>query len=98
LDRFVVSKCDKAVSQGEVIVTLPGGDVLLLEPSSAGIKDTDGDTIDTVEIARNVTEQKKAEAPLNRTLPQQNKAMLENNGRSISSDDALELARRTLSF
>ena len=56
-------------------VLLPGGDVLLVELNSAAIKDSDGNIIGAVEVARDVTEQKKAEALLNTTLLQQNESL-----------------------
>ena len=40
-------------------VTLPNGSVLLVELISAAIKDAQGNIISAVEIARDVTEQKK---------------------------------------
>lgn len=56
-------------------ISLPNGDILLLELNSAAIKDTEGNIIGAVEVARDVTEQKKAEALLNRTLLQKNEAL-----------------------
>jgi histidine kinase len=53
-------------------ISLPNGDVLLVELNSAPIKDAEGNIIGAVEVARDVTEQKKAEALLNRTLLKQN--------------------------
>lgn len=53
-------------------ITLPNGTVLLVELTSAAIKDAEGNIISAVEIARDVTEQKKAEALLNKTLLEQN--------------------------
>ena len=40
-------------------ITLPNGTVLLVELTSAAIKDEEGNIISAVEIARDVTEQKK---------------------------------------
>jgi PAS domain S-box-containing protein len=56
-------------------VSLPNGDILLLEISSAAIKDAEGNIIGAVEVARDVTEQKKAEALLNKTLLEQNEVL-----------------------
>jgi PAS domain S-box-containing protein len=56
-------------------VSLPNGDILLLEVNSAAIKDAEGNIIGAVEVARDVTEQKKAEALLNKTLLEQNEVL-----------------------
>jgi PAS domain S-box-containing protein len=56
-------------------ISLPNGDVLLVELNSAPIKDAEGHIIGAVEVARDVTEQKKAEALLNRTLLRQNEVL-----------------------
>ena len=56
-------------------ITLPNGDILLVELSLAAIKDKTGNIIGAVEVARDVTEQKKAEALLNKTLLKQNQAL-----------------------
>jgi PAS domain S-box-containing protein len=53
-------------------ISLPNGDVLLVELNSAAIRNEEGNIIGAVEVARDVTEQKKAEALLNRTLLKQN--------------------------
>ncbi|MFC1798872.1 SpoIIE family protein phosphatase [Thermodesulfobacteriota bacterium] len=56
-------------------MTLPNGDILLLEVSSAAIKDEKGKITGAVEVSRNVTEQKKAEAILNKTLLERNEVL-----------------------
>jgi PAS domain S-box-containing protein len=56
-------------------VSLPNGDTLLIELNSAAIKDEEGNITGAVEVARDVTEQKKAEALLNRTLLKQNEVL-----------------------
>jgi sigma-B regulation protein RsbU (phosphoserine phosphatase) len=48
---------------------------LLIELNSAAIKDEEGNITGAVEVARDVTEQKKAEALLNRTLLKQNEVL-----------------------
>jgi PAS domain S-box-containing protein len=53
-------------------IRLPNGDLLLVEMTSAAIRDEKGHIVGAVEVARDVTEQKKAEALLNQTLLQQN--------------------------
>jgi PAS domain S-box-containing protein len=53
-------------------ISLPNGDTLLIEVSSAAVKDEEGKIIGAVEVARDVTEQKKAEALLNQTLLERN--------------------------
>lgn len=58
--------------RGVVDIALPGGAVSLVEISSAAIKDEQGAIIGAVEMARDVTEQKKAEVLLNKTLLQSN--------------------------
>jgi PAS domain S-box-containing protein len=55
--------------------SLPNGDVLLVEINSAAIKDAEGSIIGAVEVARDVTEQKKADALLNKTLLKQNEVL-----------------------
>jgi PAS domain S-box-containing protein len=56
-------------------VSLPNGNILLLELNTAAVKDTEGNIIGAVEVARDVTDQKRTEALLNRTLLQQNEAL-----------------------
>ena len=56
-------------------ISLPNGDILLIELNSAAIKDEKGNIIGAVEVARDVTEQKKAEALLNKTLLKQNEVL-----------------------
>ena len=56
-------------------LTLPNGDTLLLEVSSAAIKDEKGNITGAVEVSRDVTEQKKAEAILNKTLLDRNEVL-----------------------
>jgi len=56
-------------------ITLPNGDTLLLEVTSAAIKDEKGKIIGAVEVSRDVTEQKKAEAILNKTLLDRNEVL-----------------------
>ncbi len=56
-------------------IALPNGDVLLVELTSAALRDDDGNIIGAVEVARDVTEQKKAEALLNKTLVEQNEVL-----------------------
>jgi len=56
-------------------ITLPNGDTLLLEVSSAAIKDEKGKITGAVEVSRDVTEQKKAEALLNKTLLDRNEVL-----------------------
>ena len=56
-------------------IALPNGDTLLLEVSSAAIKDEKGKITGAVEVSRNVTEQKKAEAILNKTLLDRNEVL-----------------------
>lgn len=53
-------------------IRLPNGALVLVELRSAAIRDEKGHIIAAVEVARDVTEQKKAEALLNQTLLQQN--------------------------
>ena len=53
-------------------ILLPEGNILLLETNSAAIKDAEGKIIGAVEVARDVTDQKKAEALLNKTLLERN--------------------------
>jgi phosphoserine phosphatase RsbU/P len=65
-------------------IRLPNGDLLLVELRSAAIRDEKGYIIGAVEVARDVTEQKKAEALLNRTLLQQNEDLKRLN-RELSS-------------
>jgi hypothetical protein len=61
--------------RGIIDITLPNGDTLLLEVSSAAIKDEEGKIIGAVEVSRDVTEQKKAEAILNKTLLERNEVL-----------------------
>ncbi len=56
-------------------ITLPNGDTLLLEVSSAAIKDEKGKITGAVEVSRDVTKQKKAEAILNKTLLDRNEVL-----------------------
>ncbi len=56
-------------------ITLPDGNTLLLEVSSAAIKDEKGIITGAVEVSRDVTEQKKAEALLNKTLLDRNEVL-----------------------
>jgi sigma-B regulation protein RsbU (phosphoserine phosphatase) len=58
-------------------VPMPNGDVVLVELNSAAIKDEEGNIIGAVEVARDVTEQKKAQALLNKTLVEQNEVLRE---------------------
>ena len=51
-----------------VDIELSDGDIRLMEVSSAPIKDESGNITGAVEVARDVTEQKKAEVLLNKTL------------------------------
>lgn len=54
-------------------VHLPDGEVRLVEATSAPIRDAEGKIIGAVEIARDVTDQKKAEALLNKNFIEQSK-------------------------
>ena len=56
-------------------IPLPGGKISLLETSSTAIKDAEGKIIGAVEVARDVTDQKKAEALLNKTLLERNEVL-----------------------
>jgi PAS domain S-box-containing protein len=56
-------------------IALPNGATLLLEVSSAAIKDKNGKITGAVEVSRDVTKQKKAEAILNKTLLNRNKVL-----------------------
>jgi len=56
-------------------ISLPNGGILLVETISAALTDEDGNIIGAVEVARDVTEQKKAEALLNRTLLEENEVL-----------------------
>ena len=56
-------------------ITLPNGDTILLEVSSAAIKDEKGKITGAVEVSRDVTKQKKAEAILNKTLLDRNEVL-----------------------
>ena len=56
-------------------IPLPDGDISLVEISSAAIKDAEGKIIGAVEVARDVTDQKKAEALLNKTLLERNEVL-----------------------
>ena len=56
-------------------IALPDGDISLVEISSAAIKDAEGKIIGAVEVARDVTDQKKAEALLNKTLLERNEVL-----------------------
>jgi serine phosphatase RsbU (regulator of sigma subunit) len=59
---------DGVERRGIVDIQLPDGKVRLLEVASAPIHDTEGTITGAVEIARDVTDQKKAQALLNKTL------------------------------
>ena len=54
-----------------VDIEMSNGDMRLMEVSSAPIKDESGNITGAVEVARDVTEQKKAEVLLNKTLLEQ---------------------------
>ncbi len=54
-----------------VDIEMSDGDMRLMEVSSAPIKDESGNITGAVEVARDVTEQKKAEVLLNKTLLEQ---------------------------
>jgi PAS domain S-box-containing protein len=56
-------------------VPLPDGDISLVEITSAAVKDAEGKIIGAVEVARDVTDQKKAEALLNKTLLERNEVL-----------------------
>jgi phosphoserine phosphatase RsbU/P len=56
-------------------IPLPDGGISLVELSSAAIKDSEGKIIGAVEVARDVTDQKKAEALLNKTLLERNEVL-----------------------
>ena len=56
-------------------ISLPNGEILLVELISAALRDETGNIIGAVEVARDVTEQKKAEALLNKTLLEQNEVL-----------------------
>lgn len=56
-------------------ISLPNGEILLVELISVAIKDEAGNILGAVEVARDVTEQKKAEALLNKTLLEQNEVL-----------------------
>ena len=56
-------------------IPLPDGGISLVEISSAAIKDEEGKIIGAVEVARDVTDQKKAEALLNKTLLARNEVL-----------------------
>ena len=56
-------------------ISLPNGEILLVELISAALKDEAGNIIGAVEVARDVTEQKRAEALLNKTLLEQNEVL-----------------------
>ena len=51
------------------------GDISLVEMRTAAIKDAEGKIIGAVEVARDVTDQKKAEALLNKTLLERNEVL-----------------------
>lgn len=53
-------------------IPIPDGRTSLVEISSAAIRDAEGKIIGAVEVARDVTDQKKAEALLNKTLLERN--------------------------
>ena len=56
-------------------IPLPDGGVSLVEISSAAIRDAEGKIVGAVEVARDVTDQKKAEALLNKTLLERNEVL-----------------------
>jgi serine phosphatase RsbU (regulator of sigma subunit) len=64
-------------------IPLPGGGLSLVEISSAAIRDSRGAIVGAVEVARDVTKQKKAEALLNETLLERN-AVLKNLNQELS--------------
>jgi PAS domain S-box-containing protein len=63
--------------RGIIDVQTPDGDILLVEINSAAIKDENGNIAGAIEVARDVTEQKKAEVLLNRTLLERNAVLKE---------------------
>ena len=56
-------------------IQLPDGGISLVEISSAAINNAEGKIIGAVEVARDVTNQKKAEALLNKTLLERNEVL-----------------------
>ena len=56
-------------------IPLPDGGISLVEISSAAIKNAEGKIIGAVEVARDVTDQKKAEALLNKSLLERNEVL-----------------------
>jgi len=76
-ENCVVLKVLKDGKERRAIVDihLPDGDMRLMEINAAPIKDEGGNITGAVEVARDVTEQKKAEALLNKTLLKQNKVL-----------------------
>lgn len=56
-------------------ISLPEGGISLVEISSAAIKNEEGKIIGAVEVARDVTDQKKAEAFLNKSLLERNEVL-----------------------
>lgn len=56
-------------------IALPGGGISLVEISSAAVKNAEGKIIGAVEVARDVTDQKKAEALLNKSLLEHNEIL-----------------------
>lgn len=68
-DCFVIEVLkDGKERRGIVDVQWPDGSLKLMEVSSAPIRDESGNITGAVEVARDVTDQKKAEALLNKTL------------------------------
>ena len=65
-------------------VSLPDGNISLVEISSAAIKDAEGRITGAVEVARDVTDQKKAEALLNKSLLERN-AVLKQLNKELSN-------------
>jgi len=66
-------------------IPLPDGGISLVEISSAAIKDAEGKIIGAVEVARDVTDQKKAEALLNKTLLERNEVLKQLNNELSSA-------------
>ena len=56
-------------------IALPDGGISLVEISSAAIKNAEGKIIGAAEVARDVTDQKKAEALLNKSLLERNEVL-----------------------
>jgi sigma-B regulation protein RsbU (phosphoserine phosphatase) len=56
-------------------IQLPDGGISLVEISSAAIRNAEGKIIGAAEVARDVTDQKKAEALLNKSLLERNEVL-----------------------